>query len=103
MVGMRVATGLVVGQHHVRPELAHRAHQRPGRLVQRGQCEAASRQRRLRVTLGQAGVDEAQETLVDAENFAGTDHLFLPETGQVLPHFRPVHRRIEDIAALAAR
>ena len=70
VVGVRVAAVLVVGGQHVRTELADHLHQRPGGLVRVEQREAALRQRRQRVALGQPGVDEAEPDLLDAEDLA---------------------------------
>ena len=82
VIGVRVAAVLVVGQHHVRPELAHRLDQRLGGDLQRLQREAALRQRRQRISLGQAGVDEAEELLPDAEDLAGPGHLRPPDAAR---------------------
>ena len=60
VVGVRVAAVLVVRGHHVRPELPDHLDQRRGRLLEVDQSRTALRQRRRRVALGQAGVDEAR-------------------------------------------
>ena len=101
VVGVRVAAVLVVGQHHVRPELADGADQRLGRL-RRLQREAAIWQRRQRVALGQPGIGEAEELLLDAEDLPGPGHLLAPDAGQVGADLGPVHGLVQDVAALAA-
>ena len=55
----------------MRLEFADQADQRGRRLGQRDEAEAALGQRRQRVPLGQAGVDEAEEALLDAEDLPG--------------------------------
>ena len=67
------------------------------------QAEAALRQRRQRVALGQAGVDEAQPGLLDAEDLAGPVHLGAADVGDVGEHLGTVHLRVQHAAALAAR
>ena len=100
VVGVRVAAVLVVGGEHLRPELADHLHQRAGRHVR---VVAGERFRReLLVALGQAGVDEAQPDLVDAEDLGGLLHLRAPQLGQVRLVLRAVHPRVQDRAALAA-
>nr|BFF04333.1 hypothetical protein GCM10020241_60080 [Streptoalloteichus tenebrarius] len=48
------------------------------------------------------GVDEAQETLVDAEDRAGARHLLPAESGKVRPDLGAVQRRVEDVAAFTS-
>ena len=86
----------------MRAEVTHQAHERRRRLVQRDEAEAALGQRRLRVAFRQAGVDEAEEALLDAEDLAGPRHLLAPDLGQVGKHLRTVHRRVQYAAALTA-
>jgi hypothetical protein len=103
VVGVRVAAVLVVGDEHVRAELADEGDQRArGDLVVR-QREAALGQGRRRVALGQAGVDEAQPAVLHAEDLGGRGHLGPPDGGQVGHDLGAVHGRVEDAAALAAR
>ena len=102
MVRVRVAAVLVVRRHHVRPEAADQPDQRLGRLLDGDQPEAAVGQRRLRVALGPAGVDEAQPVLADAEDLARPLHLVAADLGDVLQHVGAVHRGVQDRAALAA-
>ena len=100
VVGMRVAAGLVVGDHHVRTESADQRHEPFGRLLQRSDGEAAVWQRFAGG--GQPGVDEAQELLADAEDVAGGRHLRAADPGEVAAQFGPVHGGVEHGAALAA-
>ena len=102
VIGVRVAAVLVVGGHHVRPEFADHPHQRLGGDLQRHQREAALGQRRQRIALGQAGVDEAQPGVLDAEDLGGLGHLVAPDLGDASVHLGQVHRRVEDVAAFAA-
>ena len=102
VVGVRVAAVLVVRRHHVRPEAADQPHQRLGGLLDRDEREAALGQRRQRVALGQAGVDEAEPVLLDAEDLAGPVHLLAADLGRCSQHVGAVHLRVEDRAALAA-
>ena len=103
VVGVRVAAALVVRRHDVRAEPAHDLDQRDRRLVDVEGGEAALRQRRQRVALGQPGVDEPEPDLLDAEDAAGGVHLLPADLGDVRQHVGPVHVRVEDRAALAAR
>jgi hypothetical protein len=57
------------------PLRAHDPHERLGLLLELAEGEAALRQRRQRVALRQAGVDEAEEDLAHAEDLAGPVHL----------------------------
>ena len=102
VVGVRVAAALVVRRHHVRLERPDQPDQRRGGLLERHQREAALGQRRLRVALGPAGVDEAEPVLPHAEDVAGPLHLLAADLGDVLEDVGPVHLRVEDRAALAA-
>ena len=102
VVGVRVSAVLVVGGHDVRTELADHLDQRLGRLLQRHQREAALGQRRRRVALGQPGVDEAEPGVLDAEDLGGLGHLVAADLGDPAVHLGQVHRRVEDVAALAA-
>ncbi len=101
VIGVRVAAVLVVGGHHVRPEFAHHPDQRLGGHLQRRQREAVLRQRRRRIPLRQAGIDEAEPGVFDAEDFGGLGHLVAADVGDAPVYFRQVHRRVEDVAALA--
>ena len=66
--------------------------------------EAALRQRRQRVALGQAGVDEAEPRLLHAEDLAGLVHLLLAHLVDVLLDVRvALELGVEDGAALASR
>jgi hypothetical protein len=76
-------------------------HQRRGALLDRHQPEAAFGQRRLRVALRPAGVDEAQPVLADAEDVAGGLHLTAPDLGHVLEDVGALHLGVQDRAALA--
>ncbi|GAA3297374.1 hypothetical protein GCM10020295_29820 [Streptomyces cinereospinus] len=80
------------------------AHQLAGRLVHVLQGEAALRQRRQRVALGQAGVDEAEPLLLDAEDLARLVHLTPAHLVNVLLDVRvALELGVEDGAALPAR
>ena len=68
----------------MRPELADQPTSGSARHVEVHQAEAALRQRRQRVALGQPGVDEAEPRLVDAEDLAGPVHLGPADLGDVL-------------------
>jgi hypothetical protein len=102
VVRVRVAAVLVIGEDHVRAKITNEPDQRGRRLGQRDETEAALGQRRLGVAFRQAGVHETEETLLDPEDLAGPGHLRAPDLGEVGEHFRPVHRRVQDAAALAA-
>ena len=54
------------------------------------------------VPFGQPGINEAQEPLRDAKDLACPVHLRAPDLGQAGAHLRPLHRRVEDVATLAA-
>lgn len=101
VVGMGIAAVLVVGDHHVRPKVADHAHQRLGRLLQRHRCERSFRHRRQRITLGKSGVDKAEPGLRDAECCGRLGHLVATHLWKILQDSRPIHRRIQDVAALA--
>ena len=102
VVRVRVAALFVVGEHHVRPELADRADQRLGRLGHRYEREAALRQRGLGVALGQPGVNEPEKTLLHPEDLPGPRHLGPAHRGDVGLDLGPVHGRVQDVAALSA-
>ena len=85
----------------LRPEAADERHQRRGGLLERQDGEAALGQRGQRVALGQPGVDEAEELLLDAEDLAGPVHLLRADLRQPLPDLGTVHRRVEHGPALA--
>src|SRR5690606_18739116 len=80
----------------------HHPHQRLGGLLQRNQREAALRQRRRRVALGQAGVDETEPAVGDAERAGGGGHLLATDLVDAFEHAGGVHGRIEDAATFAA-
>ena len=63
VVGVRVAAVLVVRRDHVRPELRISRTSGSAATSRVDQPEAALGQRRLRVALGPAGVDEAEPVL----------------------------------------
>ena len=87
----------------MRPELPDQVHQRSGRHLQRLQGEAAVRQRGQRVTLGQAGVDEAEPRVPDPQRRGGLGHLLPAELGDVAGQLRVVlQSRVQDVAPLAA-
>src|SRR5947199_150775 len=66
------------------------------------QREAPLRQRRQRVTLGEAGVDEAEPVLADAEDGPGAVHLGPADLGDVvLDVLAVLQRGVEDAAPLA--
>ena len=71
-------------------------------LVKIGQREAAFRQRRQRIALGQTGIDESEPGLADTEDLAGPIHLGSPDLGDVGPDLRPVEVLVQHAAALAA-
>ena len=102
VVRVRVAALLVVGEHHVRPELADRADQRLGRLGHRHEREAALRQRGLGVALGQPRVDEPEKALLHPEDLPGPRHLGPPHCGDVGLDLGSVHGRVQDVTALSA-
>jgi hypothetical protein len=88
----------------VRAELAHELHERCGRPFEGLEREAAEGQVRERIALGQAGVGEAQPPLLHAELGDGARHLDAPQARQVAAGMRvALHRRVEDVTALAAR
>ena len=102
VVRVRVAAALVVGDHHVRAELADHRDQAADLLVDVAEREAALGQRRRRVALREPGVDEAEPAVRHAEDLGGAGHLGAADGGHVVEDARPVHRRVEDAAALAA-
>ena len=79
-----------------------KAHQRLDGLLQRHNAQAAVGQRWQRVTLGQSGVDEAEPVVLDPEDLGGLGHLVAADLGHPAVHLGQVHRRVEDVAALAA-
>ena len=95
VVRVRVAAVLVVGRHDVRPLLADHAHQRLDLLLEVAEGEAAVRQRRQRVALGQPGVDEAEEDLAHAEDLAGPLHLRGTDRRDVSQHLGTVHGGVQ--------
>jgi hypothetical protein len=102
VVGVRVAAALVVRRQHVGAEPADQPHEALGGLLERHEREAALGERRQRVALGPAGVDEAEPVLPDAEDVAGAVHLLAADLGDVLPDLWTVHLGVEHGAALAA-
>ena len=103
VVRVGVAAVLVVGGHHLRPELAHDPDQGLGRHLQRLPAEAPFRQRGQRVPLGQTGVHEAEPLLEDAQRLGGGCHLPAAEARHVPQHLRVVlQARVEDVPPLTA-
>jgi hypothetical protein len=102
VVRMRVAAILVVGGHHVRLEFADHTHQLFDGLLQRHHAEAAVGQRWRRIALGESGVDKTEPMVLHAEDLSGLGHLVAPDLGHPAVHLGQVHRRVEDVAALAA-
>ena len=104
VVGVGVATLLVVGRHDVRAPGADDAHERLGRHVDVLEGEAPVGQGRQRVALGQAGVDEAEPGVLDAEHLLRRLHLVAPHLGDVAQDVGVVLQLlVEDVAAFAAR
>ncbi len=103
VVGVGVASALVVRRHDVGPEAAHQPHERGGRLLDRERREAPLRERRLGVALGPPGVDEPEPVLPDAEDVAGPLHLLAAHLGDVGLDVGAFHLRVEDRPALPAR
>jgi hypothetical protein len=104
VVGMRISAVLVVRRHDVRAELAHQTHQRRRRDLHRQGREAALGQRRQRVALRQAGVDEAEPRLTYAEDRARGVHLLPPDLGEVREHAGvALQPGVEDRPALPTR
>ncbi len=104
VVGVRVAALLVVGGDDVRLEGAHDLDQRRRGLLGRHQVEGVGGQRDAGVgepALGQAGVDEAEPVLPDAEDLPGPVHLLGADARQVLLDLGAVHLGVEHVAALA--
>ncbi|EGJ77056.1 putative mycothiol conjugate amidase Mca [Streptomyces sp. Tu6071] len=102
VVGVRVAPVLVVGRDDLRAEGADLAHEPPGRLLDVHEPEAALRERRQRVALGEAGVDVAEPRLLDAEDLAGLVHLLPADLVDVLLDVGvTLELRVEDGPALA--
>ena len=99
---MRIATVLVVGDHHVRAKLPHRPYQRLRRLVERDQGERSLGQRWERVALGQAGVDEAEPTLAHPEDAGCLGHLLAADLIHPIDDTGQIHRGVEHAATLAA-
>ncbi len=100
MIRVRVAPVLVVRRDDLRTELADQLHQRRCGVFHLQRGEAAVRQRRQRVALGETRVDPAEPLLPDAEDLAGRVHLLPADLGDVREHVRAVHVRIQDRAAL---
>ena len=99
---MRVATLLVVGGHHVRPERPDHPHQCLDLRLGVQVAERAGRQLPVgRIALVVAGVLEAQPLVGDAENLGGIGHLLLPQHRHVV-RIELLVRGVEHIAALAA-
>jgi hypothetical protein len=90
----------VIGHEDVRAELAYGLDERPGGGLERLYGEAVPGE--FLAVAGKAGVDEAEEALVDAEDLASTGHLPTTDPGQVGPDPGTVHRRVEDVAAFAS-
>lgn len=102
MIRVGVPAVLVVGDHHVRAELTDPADQGAGDLVVVGKRETSLRQGRLGVTLRQPRVLVPQPMVVNPQDVGGARHLPAPHRGQVRGDVRPVHRRIEDVAAFTS-
>src|SRR6266513_1441894 len=58
--------------------------------------------RNARISLGQPGVGETEESLLHAQDGAGPRHLRQPDPGQAGPDLRPVHGLVKDVTALAS-
>ena len=99
MVRVGIPAVLVVGDHHVRTELPDPADQGAGDLVVVGESETSLRKRRCGVPLRQARIHIPPPMVVDTQDVGGTRHLAAPHRGQVGGDVRPVHRRVEDVAA----
>ncbi len=103
MVRVRVAAVLVIGRHDVRAELAHQPDQRRRRDLHRLQGEAAIGQRGQRVSLGQAGVDEAQPAVLHPEDAHRLGHLLASVADDVPDHLGVVGEvGVEHVTALTA-
>ena len=83
VVGVRVAAVLVVGGHTCGRNSRITATSGAVASSQSTEREAALGQRRLRVALGQPGVDEAEPALLDAEDLGGAGHLLAADLGDV--------------------
>jgi hypothetical protein len=98
---MRITAAFVVGQDHLRAELANRLDERAHRGLERLEGKAPLGQWRQRVAFGQARVDETEELLLHTEDLPGPGHLRAPDLRQVRPDIRPFHRLVQDVTALA--
>ncbi len=101
VVGVRVAAVLVVGRHHVGPEFPHHTYQRFDGIFQGHQGETPLGQRGRRIPLRQSGVDEPQPGVLHTENLGRLRHLVAANFGDVPVHVGQIHRRVENLAALA--
>jgi hypothetical protein len=100
VVGVRVPADLVVGHHDVWLEAAHDPDELTDGHAERHGGEAARGQRDTLVRPARVG--EAEPQVRHPEDARRPRHLRAPDRGQVVPHLRPVHHRVEDAARLAA-
>ena len=101
VIGVRIAAIFVVRGDDLWAELTDMTNERRAELVQWSRSEGVRRQRRLGVTLGEPGVLEAEPGVLDPENLCGLCHLALADGMNALCVDSVLHRRIEDVAALA--
>ncbi len=103
VVGVRVAAVLVVGGQHVRLELADEPDQRaPSTRSSGTSAKQPSGSGGSGSPSGSPESTNPSQRVLDAEDLGGLGHLVAADLVDPAVHVGQVHRRVEDVAALAA-